>query len=225
MNKRIMLAVGCCGAWIAACTPNIKTVAPTQQKPLESVMVEGTTRDGGLQGPDHAVILVDDGPVGTPLFSYPRPQVFIPTQRLDGQATRDTVRIKGRNAAGVGNTFMYSVANVPSHPPQVTVDEITPPSRVRFSNEIAITVSGNGIFPGATNASLDHPHAGPPIVEAVPMDGGNRIAAVRVVSLTDNSIQAFFPDSMPHGSYRVYVKNDDRYGGVSGTSRVTFEWR
>jgi hypothetical protein len=113
---------------------------------------------------------------------------------------------------------------VPVNAPVVSIDSITAPTRLQFSNEITMTILGGGIFPGARNAGLAHPHAGPPEVQAVPMDGGANVSAARVICLTANSIQVFFPDSLPHGSYKIYLKNDERYGGASGTSDVMFEW-
>lgn len=209
----------------ASCGPTIKTITPTGKKPLESVLVEGTQKNGGLEGLDHASISVDGGPVGSPLFSYPRPEVFIPVRRMDGKTTTGTVEISARNAAGVGNVVAYSAANVPVNAPAVSIDVITPPTRLQFSNEITMTIIGGGIFPGARNAGLEHPHAGPPEVQAVPGGGGANVTASKVLCLTANSIQVFFPDTLPHGRYQIYLKNDDRFGGVSGTSDVMFEWK
>lgn len=212
-------------ALTAGCGPTIKTITPTGKMPLESVLVEGTKPGGGLDGLDHAAISVDGGPVGTPQFSYPRPEVFIPVRRVDGKTTTGTVEISARNAAGVGNVVAYAAANVPVNAPAVSIDAISPPTRLQFSNEITMTILGGGIFPGARNASLDHPHAGPPEVQAVPVGGGANVTSSKVICLTANSIQVFFPDTLPHGNYKIYLKNDDRFGGVSGTSTVMFEWK
>ncbi len=209
----------------AGCGPTIKTITPTGKQPLESVLVEGTGPGGGLEGLDHAAITVDGGPVGTPQFSYPRPEVFIPVRRGDGRTTTGTVEVSAQNAAGVGNVVAYSAANVPVNAPAVSIDVISPPSRLQFSNEITMTILGGGIFPGARNAGLGRPHAGPPEVQAVPVGGGTNVSAAKVICLTANSIQVFFPDTLPHGSYKIYLKNDDRYGGASGTSDVMFEWK
>jgi len=210
---------------VVGCGPTIKTITPTGKQPLESVLIEGTGQRGGLEGLDHAVISVDGGLVGTPLFSYPKPEVFIPVRRGDGKTTTGTVEVSAMNAAGVGNVVAYSAANVPVNAPEVSIDVITPPTRLQFSNEITMTVIGGGIFPGARNAGLGQPHAGPPEVQAVPVSGGTNVSASQVICLTATSIQVFFPDTLPHGHYRIYLKNDDRYGGASGTSEVTFEWK
>lgn len=210
---------------VEGCGPGIKSITPTGKKPLESVIVEGTAANGGLEGLDHAVVCVDGGPVGTPLFSYPKPEVFIPVRRADGRTTGDKVEISATNASGKGNEFKYAAALVPVNAPPVTVDQITPPAHPQFSNEITVTIFGNGIFPGARNTNLHSPHAGPPEVQAVPANGGDHINAVRVIMLTNNTIQAFFPDTMPRGFYRVFIRNDERFGGVSGVSTVMFEWK
>jgi len=207
------------------CGPTIKTITPTGKQPLESVLVEGTGPGGRLEGLDHAYMKVDGGPVGSPMFSYPRPEVFIPVRRGDGRTTTGTIEVSAHNAAGAGNVVAYSAANVPVNAPMVSIDVITPPIRLQFSNEITMTIIGGGIFPGARNASLDNPHAGPPEVQAVPVGGGTSVSAANVICLTANSIQVFFPDTLPRGSYKIYLKNDDRYGGASGTSEVIFEWK
>lgn len=209
----------------AGCGPTIKTVTPTGKQPLESVLIEGDGERGGVKGLDHATITVDGGTVGTPLFSYPRPEVFIPVRRGDGRTTTGTVEVSARNAAGVGNVVAYTAANVPVNAPTVSIDVITPPTRLQFSNEITMTIVGGGIFPGARNSGLDRPHAGPPEVQAVPADGGANVSAVKSICLTANSIQVFFADTLPRGTYRIYLKNDDRYGGASGTSDVMFKWK
>ncbi|OQY98293.1 MAG: hypothetical protein B6D36_17760 [Planctomycetes bacterium UTPLA1] len=212
-------------ALAAGCGPTIKTITPTGKQPLESVLIEGDGARGALKGLDHAAINVDGGPVGTPLFSYPRPEVFIPVRRGDGRTTTGTVEVSAQNAAGVGNVVAYSAANVPVNAPTVSIDVITPPVRLQFANEITMTIVGGGIFPGARNADLERPHAGPPEVQAVPADGGANVSAVKAICLTANSIQVFFADTLPHGTYRIYLKNDERYGGASGTSDVMFEWK
>ena len=225
MNRRILwtLVVGL--PFLYGCGPTIKTITPTAKRPLESVLIEGTRLGGGLEGLDHAVIWVDGGPVGSPLFSYPKPEVFIPVRRADGHTTGAKLEFVAENNAGKGNTFEYTSANVPVNAPEITVAAITPPSHLVFYNEITVTVFGNGVFPGAVNAGLGHPHAGPPDVQAVPVIGGANIPALRVTSLTNSSFQVFFPDTMPRGIYRIYVKNDERYGGISATSGATFEWK
>lgn len=207
------------------CGPTIKTITPTGKQPLESVLIEGTGPGGRLEGLDHAYMKVDGGPVGSPMFSYPKPEVFIPVRREDGRTTTGTVEVSAHNAAGAGNVVAYSAANVPVNAPTVSIDVITPPIRLQFSNEITMTIIGGGIFPGARNVSLSNPHAGPPEVQAVPTAGGANVTASKVICLTANSIQVFFPDTLPRGSYRMYLKNDDRFGGASGTSEVTFEWK
>lgn len=210
--------------FVTGCGPSIKTITPTGKQPLESVLVEGEGARGGLKGLDHALITVDGGPVGTPLFAYPRPEVFIPVRRVDGRSTTGTVEVSARNASGVGNVVAYTTNNVPVNAPTVSIDVITPPTRLQFSNEITMTILGGGIFPGARNSGIDHPHAGPPEVQAVPADGGPNVSAVTSICLTANSIQVFFADTMPHGTYRIYLKNDERFGGASVTSDVTFNW-
>ncbi|MBN2561955.1 MAG: hypothetical protein JXQ75_13605 [Phycisphaerae bacterium] len=218
MIRNIWAMSAICLLYVSACGPTIRTITPTGKQPLESVVVEG-------EGLDHATIFVDGGPVGAPLFSYPKPEVFIPVQRKDGVTTTATVQMSAQNEGGAGNVVMYSALDVPVNAPAVSIDAILPPTRMQFSNLITITVFGGGIFPGARNAGVGRPHAGPPDVQAVPVAGGPNVPATDVVCLTENSIQVFFPASLPRGLYKLYVKNDDRYGGVSGTSAVTFEWK
>jgi hypothetical protein len=216
-----VMAVGlACG-----CGPTIKTITPTGKKALESVLIEGTAPTGGLEGLDHAVVMVDGGPVGSPMFTYPKPEIFIPVAKASGKETGAKVEFMARNAAGDGNVFTYTSANVPVNAPAVNIVQITQPFRMAFTNELTLTVFGDGIFPGARNAGLGSPHAGPPVVQAVPVAGGPNVTATKAVMMTDNSIQVFFPDTLPRGVYQIYLKNDDRYGGVSGTSKITFEWK
>jgi hypothetical protein len=223
MTKRISLILAASFCVACGCGPTIKTITPTGKKPLDSVLVEGTEADGSLKSLDHASIIVDGGPVGSPLFSYPKPEVFIPVRRADGNSTTGKVAVSAQNAAGIGNVVDYAAATVPVNAPPVSIDVITPPTHMQFSNEITVTIFGNGFFPGARNAGLRNPHAGPPEVQATPVGGGTNVTATKVVILTSNTIQAFFPDTLPRGFYQIYLKNDDRYGGVSGTSSVTFE--
>ncbi|HVP13279.1 MAG TPA: hypothetical protein VMV94_19050 [Phycisphaerae bacterium] len=225
MKRPIGLVVVSTVCFACGCGPTIKTITPTGKKMLESVLIEGTGPNGALEGLDHAVVLVDGGPVGSPLFTYPKSEIFIPVARANGQTTGAKVQFMARNSAGDGNMFEYSSANVPVNAPAVSIDQITQPFRMAFSNEITMTVFGDGMFPGAGNAGLGSPHAGPPVVQAVPVSGGVAVTATKAVFMTDNSIQVFFPDTLPRGVYQIYLKNDPRYGGVSGTSQVTFEWK
>lgn len=225
MNQRIGIILTIAGGWLAGCGPTIKTITPTNKKPLESVLVEGDGKAGSLKSREHAVIYVDGGAVGTPLFSYPKPEVFLPVGKTDGRATTGEVEIYAKNEDGQGNTVKYSAAPIPVNAPPVSIDVITPPCEMQFTNEITVTVFGNGIFPGTRNANLDHPHAGPSVVQAVPVSGGTNTTATKVYLLTPNSIQVFFPDTLPRGLYQIYVKNDDRYGGASATSTISFEWK
>ncbi len=225
MKTRLGILLLMAGGWFAGCGPAIKTITPTNKKPLDSVLVEGDGKGGSLKSREHAVIYVDDGAVGTPLFSYPKPEVFIPASRPDGKATAEKVEIFARNQDGKGNTVQYPAQSAHVNAPPVSVDAITPPAKLQFTNEIAVTVFGNGIFPGTHDANLDHPHAGPTVVQAVPVAGGANTTATKVYLLTPNSLQVFFADTLPRGLYRIYVKNDDRFGGMSATSTVTFEWK
>jgi hypothetical protein len=225
MNRRIDWALVVAVCFTCGCGPTIKTITPTGKKPLESVLIEGTSPTGTLESPDHALVIVDGGPVGSPMFTYAKPEIFIPVSRADGQKTGDKIEFMARNAAGDGNKFVYSAANVPVNAPAVSIDQITQPFRTAFANEITMTLFGNGMFPGTRNAGLGSPHAGPATVQAVPVGGGVNVSATNVLFLSDNSIQVFFADTLPRGVYQIYLKNDDRYGGMSGTSKITFEWK
>ena len=122
MNQRGSLIITSLACLTCACGPTIKTITPTGKKPLDSVLIEGTESDGCLKSRDHACIIVDGGIVGTPMFSYPKPEVFVPVRRADGHTTTGKVEISARNADGSGNTVEYAAATVPVNAPPVSID-------------------------------------------------------------------------------------------------------
>lgn len=223
MVRNTLLVIMVCLVGGVSCAPTIdgvSTSSTSERAQVLQVMGENLLL---------ASFELDGRPIGAlPGTSDMIRQVVIPikgstTQFPDGS----THALRAKLGSTVSNLpHTLTISGGPQPPPTTPVVNIVDVERP--GDFVVVSTTGNHIYPGTFVTPLT-PFPGPLRIDGVPppASGHPVVRAKFSVYPVFNTVQAYFDDDdlVPAVEYRLRIRNDDDYGGLTGISPTSQTFR